>query len=194
MQVDEERIRREIADILSQPKYQGGSGSQVAWWRRFIYWLLDLIMRASDLVGGPVVAGIIALLLVVALATVITLHLGKRRTREVEARLAIERTLARGDDPADLERMAETAATRGDYASAVRLLFVAGLLRLDDRGRIMFSPGTPTTEYIIALGSAELEELAGQFDRIVYGRRQADGEDYAGARYRWRELLQQIPA
>jgi hypothetical protein len=115
--------------------------------------------------------------------------LGKRRSREVEGRAVIERMLARGTDPDELEHLADLAAARGDHAEAVRLLFVSGLLRLDHEGRISFNPGTPTSDYSLALASPAFDRLSGQFDLVVYGRRATSSDDLHTSRQDWQQLL-----
>jgi hypothetical protein len=187
--IDEERIRGLIAEILSQPRFQGGEASAPGWRERLFRWLVELVLSIADLLGGPLTAGIITLTLVVLAGIVVTLNLGRRRSREVEARTVFERMLARGTDPDQLERLADLAAARGNHAEAIRLLFVSGLLRLDHEGRLSFNPGTPTSDYSLALASPAFDRLAGQFDLVVYGRRAVASGDLAASRRDWGEVL-----
>jgi Domain of unknown function (DUF4129) len=90
-------------------------------------------------------------------------------------------------DPNELERRADEAETKGDHQAAVRLRFRAGLVRLKENGAL---PPTELTngEVRSELGSVEFEELADDFDEIVYGGRQATSSDVQEARSRWPRL------
>ncbi|MBE2320164.1 DUF4129 domain-containing protein [Solirubrobacter sp. CPCC 204708] len=93
------------------------------------------------------------------------------------------------DDPRALERRAEEAEARGELEAALRLRFRAGLLRLDRRGAIEFRPSISTHEVRRAVRSDDFDRLAATFDDVVYGGREAEGEDVAEARERWPEVL-----
>lgn len=115
--------------------------------------------------------------------------LSRRRARDIERQVAIERILGLGLDPAELESLATHAAIGGDFAEAIRLRFVAGLLRLDTDGRIRFSPGTPNGVFSQHLGSPTFDRLAHQFDAAVYGRVPTGETDHSECLRLWGELL-----
>lgn len=190
--VDSDRLRDEAERILSQPKYRTEATAS----ERFSEWVQSLWLRfleflgaVADLVGGPLVFGLILVGLVVVGAVLVTRNLGSRRAREIEARIKKELAKARGEDPADLEHKAEDAARHGDFALAIRQLFRAGLLRLDELGEIRYRPGLTSGEVAGSLGSSDFERLAEQFDQVVYGHRRADSEAYEFARSQWGSLL-----
>jgi hypothetical protein len=74
----------------------------------------------------------------------------------------------------------------------VRLLFRAGLLRLDQSGQISFRPGLTTSEVADRLGSSVFMQLARRFDEITYGHRPATSVDVAEARAGWQQLLSPV--
>ncbi len=90
-------------------------------------------------------------------------------------------------DPSALERQADEAQARGDHQTAVRLRFTAGLARLKAKGAL---PQTELTNGDVRteLRSDEFEELADDFDEIVYGGREATSSDAEDARSRWPRL------
>ena len=189
--VDVERIRDEIERILSAGKYDAPRPSQMGgWWRRLWFRFLDWIdgLIAGFPGGAEVFFGILALA-VVALAVYAALRLGRRRNRQVEALHLAHRESERGLDPREVEQRADRAAAAGDYREAVRLRFVAGLLRLDERKAIEFRPGITSAEVSAILRSPAYDQLAGRFDAIVYGDDRADHDDHQQAIDGWRRVL-----
>jgi hypothetical protein len=198
--VDPVDIDQRITAILSDARYAAERetllerlfGPLYDWVERMLAYLTDLVMRAFEEILsfldwgtlqwlGPTLVGIAAL--------VGALILGRRRARDIERRATIERILELGTDPQELERMAAAAHDRGDHAEAIRLRFVAGLLRLDAAGRIEFYPGLSNALVSAELADDTFDRLADQFDRVVYGRRPATADDSAAAEADWRQLL-----
>jgi hypothetical protein len=198
--VDTVEIDQRITAILSDPQYATSRetllerlfGPLYDWLERMLAYLNDLVLRAIEEVLsfldwgtlqwlGPTLVGVAAL--------VGGLILGRRRARDIERLATIERILELGTDPQELERMADAAQDRGDHAEAIRLRFVAGLLRLDAAGRIEFYPGLSNALVSAELADDTFDRLADQFDRVVYGRRPATAGDSAAAEADWRQLL-----
>lgn len=192
LQVDSDRLRAETERILSHPKYRVDTTTSERlqlWLASLWYGFIEFLDSVAGLVGGPVALSLIILTIVVVSSVLVARHLGQRRAREVEDRIRREHALARGADPSDLEQEAERAARTGDFGNGVRLLFRAGLLRLDERGRISYRPGLTRAEIEEMLDSPRFEALATRFDQIVYGRSPASDEDYEHARKTWLSLL-----
>lgn len=190
--VDSERLRDEADRILSQPKYrvETTTSERLSTWLRDLWFaFLEFLDSVAGLVGGPLVLGLILVVAVVIVAVVLAHNLGRRRARELENRIRREHALARGVDPEELENQADAAASRGDHSEAVRLRFRAGLLRLDESGRIKYRPGLTGAEIEDLLQSPVFDMLARRFDEIVYGRQPASPDDYAEAVAGWRSIL-----
>jgi hypothetical protein len=190
--VDAERLREEAERILAQRRYRAQptlSETFGEWLERIWFEFLEFVANVAELIGGPLVLGILLFGLVVMAAILITRNLGHRRAREIEIRIMREHLLARGADPAELEREAQQAASESDFATALRLTFRAGLLRLDERGRIRYWPGLTSAEVADLLASPEFEALARRFDEVVYGHRTAIAADFVNARQGWDNLL-----
>lgn len=175
-----EDIARAVADELAEPKYRLGR----SWWSRVLEWLqqawarfLEWAAEISEYVGGPVVLALLVGGALVALTVVVTANLGRRRARLVDERVRREHEAARGLDPSDLERRAAEAEASGDHKTALRLLFRAGLVRLDRAGLIDLRPGTTSGTVAESVGSPDFARLARRFDAVVYGDLPATAAD-----------------
>ena len=145
---------------------------------------------AQRLPGGD--SSVWALLgaVVAAGAAAVSLRLGRRRSRASREQLgATEKPRL---DERELERAADAAAAEGDFGRAVRLRFVAGLLRLDRAGAIAWRPSLTTSQIEAIVSSAELEALTRSFDAIAYGGHSARPEDLEQARAGWQRLLLEV--
>ena len=93
------------------------------------------------------------------------------------------------DDPAALERDADRAAAAGEWETAVRLRFRAGLLRLDARDLIEYRPSLTTGEVAETIVSPTFDRIGADFDEIAYGGRSAREADEAASREGWQRVL-----
>ena len=94
-----------------------------------------------------------------------------------------------GLDPDDLEREAAAAERAGDLDRAVRLRFVAGVVRLDRAGVIEYRSSLTTGQLERRVGSTAFVELARTFDEIAYGGRRADDADVEAAKAAWPQVV-----
>lgn len=198
--VDPVDINERITEILSDPRYATERetllerlfGPLYDWAERMLAYLIDLLtqsfLRVLSLLEFEVLRWLGPLLVAVA-ALVGALILGRRRARDIERRAIIERILELGTDPDELDSLAAAAQARAEHGEAIRLRFVAGLLRLDAAGRIEFYPGLSNALVSTELSDETFDQLADQFDRVVYGRRPATAGDSAAAEAGWGRLL-----
>ena len=128
---------------------------------------------------------------VLVLAAVFGARLAGRRV-EVESRVTGTRGRGRGEDPAELERLADEAEHHGDLEIALRLRFRAGLLRLGRARAVSLRPALRTREARRALQNPRFDRLARDFDEVVYGRRAPRPEDVAAARTEWPRVLAEV--
>jgi hypothetical protein len=191
-----EEIARAASNELSQPKYRLGA----PWWTRLVDFLerawvrfVEWVTAVSDHVGGPLVLAIIVAVVLITTVILVTANLGRRRARAIDERIRREREAVRGLDPDLLERQAAEAETAGDLARAFRLLFQAGLVRLDRAGVIDLRPGTTSGTVAEAVDSREFTELTERFDAVVYGHRPATPSDVQHARDLLSSLLVRRP-
>jgi hypothetical protein len=148
-------------------------------------WLRDLWPGA----GSPawwVLAGIVFL----AAISIASLVMARRSRRSV-TRAAVHHGVSTGDDPNELERRAAEAESGGDLEAAIRLRFLAGLLRLDRARVIEFHPWITSGQVARALRSDSFDDIAATFDRVVYGRLRPEPDDAANSRTGWARVLQE---
>lgn len=94
-----------------------------------------------------------------------------------------------GLDPDQLEKEAAAAEQAGELDRAVRLRFVAGVLRLDRAGVISYRSSMTTGQLTARLGPGPFPELATAFDEIAYGGRPAEAADVRSATIGWPRVL-----
>lgn len=178
-----------LDQVLSESRFDSPSET---WWDRFLERFLAeaarLLGALIEAVGGPVVAAFLALGVVGALALFVAVRLAGRRASVVEERIALERLLETGADPDAFLEEAEEASRRGEYARAVRLRFVGGVLDLGRRGIVSYEPGLTNAGIADQMNDVAFDRLAEQFDAVAYGN--ADVGQVADVRSRddWRQL------
>lgn len=148
-------------------------------------WLGDLWPGA----GSPA-WWVLAIAVFLAAAAIATLVMTRRSRRSV-TRAAAHHGVTRGDDPNELERRAADAEGKGDLETAIRLRFLAGLLRLDRARVIEFHPWITSGQVARTLRSDSFNDIAATFDRVVYGRFRPEPDDAANSRTGWARVLQE---
>ena len=187
----------EIAErILSQSKYLRATESSFdRLWAQFTEWLSTLIARITNALGGSVSAGLIALAVVAIAGLVAFTFLARRRAAVTTRHLTLERILEEGGDPDEFDRLSSESAARGDFGTAIRQAFLAGLLRLDLAERITFRPGLTTGAIVDELDDPTFEALAHVFEDIAYGGRSGDVTAYQQTLDGWSAILEAgVPA
>jgi hypothetical protein len=195
-----EQQRSEAREVLSQRRYREQElprpfAGVFAFLGRLLEPVGDAFTAAFRylarlLPGGDSSVWVVLGLLVVAGAAAVSLRLGRRRAQASEQNPSQSRL--RSLDERALERAADAAVHAGDHGRAVRLRFLAGLLRLDKVDAITWRPSLITSEVEARIASPEFESLARSFDEIVYGGRAAVPEDSERARAGWQRVLQEV--
>jgi hypothetical protein len=156
---------------------------------------------ASGLLQGLiwlVLGGILVLVIFVVVRQIVLARRDprpKKKAKKTTAEAPADEGLGEYADERDadvLERAATAAEARGDYAFAIRLLFRVGLLRLQDRGALVFSPSLTTGQVVRSVPAVALIPVAREFDAVAYGDRPAGAPDTASARAGWREVLDEV--
>lgn len=195
------QARGEARRILSQPPFTSSPAHPSALSRFFHdlgQWLYDVVGPAWRFVVAhlwrPVDNGLAGIFgtwwplvlgpIVVALAVVVGLRLGRRRAR-VGAVRAERRAGGRDEDPDALDAAAARAEHDGAYELAVRLRFRAGLARLERGGLIVQRRTHTSAQLARMLRSPTFDVLAGELDGILYGGRAATADDAGAARAGW---------
>jgi len=192
--VNPAQAREEARHILSERRFRGTSVPRP--FHGFLSWLerhLHFLARGFDLVavriGGQRVLWTLIAVVVLGVAAFVARQLARRRI-EAEARgVGRGRGRRRGEDPVELERLADEAERRGDLEVALRLRFRAGLLRLGRKRALPLRPSLRTREARRALRSARFDRLARDFDEVVYGGRSPSAADLEAARTEWPQVV-----
>jgi hypothetical protein len=117
---------------------------------------------------------LILLAVIVVIAVLVYFLRNLRRNLVAEEALAPEQVHEDVRTPGEAFDYAQRYINAGDYRSAVRQLYLATLLLLDQRGRIKYDPTLTNREYLRqtkndARTTAALEPIVETFDRTWYG-------------------------
>lgn len=156
---------------------------------RWLEPISDPVGRWFAWIGRSVPAQLVVVAVVFAGALLISIRLVGRRGAQAVRRSRPFGVDVDGLDPDDLEREAVGAERAGDLDRAVRLRFVAGVLRLDRAGVITYRSSLTTGQLKARVPSTSFPELAGAFDEIAYGGRPAEESDVEAAKRTWPRVL-----
>lgn len=188
---DAESIRRAAEDVLQRPEFQTRTPTDV---RPTIFlWLVERLKPVFDFLGNlfritwdisPVLAiGMITLLVI--LLVVLIGHIGYAFRHAIRKRTnssRLEPAATKHLDPRALESEAAEAAQRQDYIRAIRLLFRASLLRIEQAGKRNSRPGITNREYLRRYRDTAaydaLKLLVDTIDDKWYGYAVCDQGDY----------------
>ncbi len=168
---DSSADRAKLHEILSRPPFIGRSTNAFEAWLRA---LLDQLFAGGSGINAdlrPFIIGIGAILLIGVLFYTL---------RGLRGNFSPDATV--GHDPevpatsAEALTRAQTLANAGDHRAAVRQLYIATLLLLDEKGRLRFDKSLTNRELLRAIqrqNAPELAEalrpIAGFYDQVWYG-------------------------
>lgn len=187
--------REQARQILSERRFHGSHVPRpfhgvLSWLAAHLHFLVRFWDWLAGGVGGVGHLWTILGVIVVAIAAYVAMRLARRRTG-YEAAASERRAGAGEEDPRALERQAEDAERRGDLATALRLRFRAGLVRLGRARVLPLRPSLRTREARRALHNPRFDRLADDFDEVVYGGREPVPGDVATARSEWPRVLEE---
>lgn len=152
-----------------------------ALYRRFIAWLDE------SLTGNAASGGAFAALLVVLVGAVAVL-IARGAMNRLVAETTVDESQTSPTTAADADREAAASARAGEYRQALRFLFLATLLALQERGLIELRPGVTNREYLRALHAVgdggprgALHALIDLFDASWYGHIAIGAHEYERA-------------
>ncbi len=201
---DPETIRRAAEEVLRRPGYQldlqPDSGLTLLellyrffrWILTPLQWLLDALEGLPGWLRWPIAIGLVALLILLVFHigyTIVRAVTGPRQKRGLAAAL---QSAAR--DPGALERQAAEAVSRGDFMTAIRLLFLACLLRLELAEKRTFRAGTTNREHLRRHRDSPVFEPLKRFVEIIetrwYWRGECGLEDFEVCRVAHAQIRQ----
>jgi hypothetical protein len=184
------------ADILGEDRFDTSGGVPIstviqAWTLRTISGILLAIERAIP--GGLATVGWFLLALAIGGLAAASWALLRRRERAIEGIVDSGRGLP-GPSPGAIERRALDAERYGRFEDALRLRFVAALIRLDAHGAIRLYDGLTSESIATTLDLPLARELIHTHDEVAYGGRPATASDAAASREGWpRVVLEATP-
>jgi hypothetical protein len=189
---DSETIRQTAEEVLGRPYYnlhpQADSGASLLdliervlrWILKPIEWLLEALGGLPLWLRWPIVLGLVVVLVLLIVHIVYTIMTSLRGPIRKAALDALVPRQSR--DPALFERQAREAVARGDFITAIRLLFHACLLRLEQAERKVFRAGTTNREHLRGHRDSPVFEPLKLFVETIetrwYGRGECGPADY----------------
>jgi len=195
--VDPDEARRVAHHILGGRQYRASPTprplrNQLTWIGDRVHGIVDAIGRGLSHIPEGVGLAFAAAVLGTAIYFIVR-YARSRQGRPDDHSRAAAAGADTAEDPRELERAADAAERAGRLDDALRLRFLAGLLRLGARGAIRYRPSVTTTEVRRALGSETFDELARTFEAVAYGGRDALEPDLQTARRDWPRVVAGAP-
>jgi hypothetical protein len=164
-----------LRDILNSPAF--GSATQQSWFGELLSRLLDFWSELfQDTARGVLSLRDLAVLLGLIVVVAVLFYLARNLRRNV---VSAEHLLTEGNGPQPESSAAALNSARGfvqqgDYRSAIRQLYLATLLILDERGKLRYDPTLTNREYLHQSQTdprtvAALAPIVETFDRTWYG-------------------------
>lgn len=198
--------RRELATPGRYRLRAPAAAPPASWWQ--LLWgaaidrwkqLVELLARSVRL-GGPVRTTIGDVLIVGFLGIVgyAAAQLIRSVQFRYDRRLTSNAPLENARSAQALFERADAAARSGDFATAIRVLFVAAVTLLDLRGVVRDRAGATINELRAALGpehrhaEGAFAGIARQFSRVAYAEEPPGAEEWRIARDSYRALAERI--
>ena len=187
---DPDVIRRTADEVMRRPEFQLEPVRDWSIFWKFVaglWWaFLEFLGRLWDI--SPALAWLVCILLIATLVALVV-HIVYSLRQGFRSHIGLGSAIIsrrRQFDPGQLEREAEEAANRHDYIGAVRLLFRAAVLRLDQRHGRVARPGTTNREYLARYRATGVIDALAQFVDVIdakwYGYGECDVDDYRRCR------------
>jgi uncharacterized membrane protein len=196
--------------ILARPEYQLDKERESSikkflygLWEEFLHFLRGLAFTpggGSELPNTGLLSGFRILLVIIVLVALVigAFHLTKRlrRKRQTEEEKDVREVLGEeiaGDiTSGDLLTTAAELAKQGDYRTAIRRVYIALLLDLEQRGKLPLHPSKTNRDYLNDMRSEgkiypTFSMMTRAFEMIWYGQRGATKEDFNGFVSRYKE-------
>lgn len=206
-QIDPQKVRRDLNDILSAPEYNRAYGKtpiEILWDKinsaigAFIRWLGKILKLPLGAGAGRLVSFILACIVIAAFVFLIVKLI--RRLRETGRNGGPEKQRAENYElpsAGPLIRQAAELAGAGDYRGAFRSAYLASISYLDEIEALRFERSRTNWEYMRELKDggrdqpfAEMRPLTSDFDRKFYGGEPCNLRDYEKAAAVYERLVQ----
>ena len=175
-----------LQNILSRPPFAEESSAQPDWLQTLLRRIAEILDRmVSNTVRGIFdVRDVIVLVgVLVVIGVLIYFVRNLRRNMVQEQALASLSQAHTARTPTEAFNNAQQFVNQGDYRNAVRQLYLATLLLLDQRGKIKYDPTLTNREYLQQTANdpqttAALVPIVETFDRTWYGFENITREEF----------------
>lgn len=182
--------RERLERILAGPPFAQPAPRPPGFIERLLTWLTELIERIATplgrVAGGPpgTLAGWALIAAGAALVVAVLVLWLRGLQRALRPAPALPPPVAERHSASSAREQAEALARAGNYREAVRLLALAALLWLDERGRLRYQPHQTNREHLARLGDqpglrARLAPVVETADHVWYGGATLDAAAYA---------------
>lgn len=185
--------RQQLEDVLARPEFQDAQPTLL---ERFLRWLSEILPDASPDVRGLVDAAVgVFGVLAIALLVFFVVRMVRHNWREGETLESF------GEIPihaTEAQAKATSAAGAGDFREAMRLLYLAALLHLDEVGLLRFDRALTNREVLATVVNrttlhSALSPVVTQFDRVWYGHAPFGASDFEQMQGQIEQLRQMTP-
>lgn len=185
--------RQRLEEVLARPEFQDAQPTLLD---RFLRWLSEILPDASPDVRGLVdtAVGVFGVL-VIGLLVFFVVRMVRHNWREGESLESF------GEIPihaTEAQAKATSAAGAGDFREAMRLLYLAALLHLDEVGLLRFDRALTNREVLATVVNriplyTALSPVVTQFDRVWYGHAPFGASDFEQMQGQIEQLRQMTP-
>lgn len=199
---------RRLEQILSRREFQVKRNETL--FERVMEWIMNTLRKLLSYVPQvgsnservlKIVILAVACLLVLYLVFLLRKHfLTERRAKKKTARIVLGEQIAANVGSSDLLREALDLRANGDYRAAIRRLYAATLIELDDRRILKLTESATNREYLrmIERSAATLRDaflsLTDSFEFYWYGQRETREQDFEQFYGRYQQLISGQPA
>lgn len=179
-----------LQELLSRPPF--AQPTELPWWQTILLQILAFLERLAGNTAQGVFEWrdlLIVLAVVVVIGVLVYFILNLRRNLVSEESIPPALLQQEARTPGEAFDNAQRHINAGDYRSAVRQLYLATLLLLDQHGRIKYDPTLTNREYLRqtrndARTTAALQPIVETFDRTWYGFEPISKQDFEEYRQR----------
>lgn len=179
-----------LQDILNHPPFVAATGDN--WIQALLRAIMEWLDRLfSNTAQGVFDARDFLILAAVIVVVVVLLYFLRNLRRNLVPEEILPPALTEHDarTPTEAFDNAQRFINAGDFRSAVRQLYLATLLMLDQRGRIKYDPTLTNREYLRQAArdpraASALQPIIETFDRTWYGFEPISRQDFDAYRHR----------
>ena len=176
--LDSATLRDQARDITSKPPFAAEEAANSGILSRVVTFIADALNTSG--------ARGLGLIVIVGVAFAVGYVI---LDRVVARRQAVAAAPGPAKHPVDYRAEADTAAAAGDYAGALRMLFMDGAQHLEQL-RVVRNAATTSTATVRPL--AESPRFLDRFDAVAYGGDTALSDDVTEARRSWEALQKRL--